>query len=198
MRYTQVLSVPKRPKTAIRPIVKPGKYQTRLTVDGVSETQNFELFISPHETFTRKETNARYAFWMEMCANVEGSTQKVIAAIKLKDDVAAKINTTKDDSASDDTITKAESQAEVIYTLVNEYESTFISTGRTLAEIINLPATILSKMAFLSGILEVSEGPANQSMKDVYADLINQSIEAHTTFDSNIKIELGKLEGILK
>lgn len=198
MRYTQVLSVPKRPKTAIRPIVKPGKYIARLTVDGVVQTQTFNLFISPHENFTKKETDARYDFWMEMYAQVEATTKEVIAALDLKNEVVSKIKAAKDAGTEVEVIAKAETHAEAIYKLIDGYESTFVSTGRTLAEIINLPATILSKMAFLSGILEVSEGPINQSAKDVYKDLVLQSEETKATFDANIKVELDKLEDILQ
>ena len=57
-----VSSVPKRPATPIRPFVKPGKYQAKLTVDGATETQEFEIFISPHETYTKKETDANMRF----------------------------------------------------------------------------------------------------------------------------------------
>jgi photosystem II stability/assembly factor-like uncharacterized protein len=198
MRFTQVTPVPKRPATAIRPIVKPGKYQVKLTVDGDSETQVFEMFLSPHETYTKEETDAKYAFWMEMHDRVETSTQNIIKALKLKEEVDAKVKVLKDAGASKSKVKKAQTQAEVIDTLVTEYEGTFVSTGRTLAEIINLPATILSKMAFISGLLEVSEGPPTQAMKSVYAKLVKETEQAHAKYNSSVKKELEKLEDILK
>ena len=47
MRYPKVSSIPGLPPVVINPIAKPGKYQVRLTVDGESQTQLFELKINP-------------------------------------------------------------------------------------------------------------------------------------------------------
>ena len=41
----------------INPIAKPGTYQVRLTVDGRSESQSFELKINPNEIYTRAQTD---------------------------------------------------------------------------------------------------------------------------------------------
>jgi len=46
MRINRVSSVPMRPPTAIAPIVPPGEYRARLTVDGNVETQSFKVHIS--------------------------------------------------------------------------------------------------------------------------------------------------------
>jgi len=98
---------------------------------------------------------------------------------------------------SADKIEKAEAQAEVIYSLVNEYEGTFVSRGRTLAEVINLPATLLFKMTWINGIMEVSEGPATQSMKDVFASVVKETDEANAKYNSSVKKELEAFNSIL-
>ena len=197
MRITQVSSVPKRPATPIRPFVKPGKYTVKLTVDGVSETQEFELFLNPNESYTKAETDAKFTFWMEMYDNVETSTQNVIKALKLKEEVAAKIQAANTSGVSADKIEDAEKQAEVIYSLVNEYEGTFVSRGRTLAEVINLPATLLFKMTWINGIMEISEGPATQSMKDVFASVVKETDEANAKYSSSVNKELEAFNSIL-
>jgi len=198
MRLTMVSSVPKRPATPIRPFAKPGKYQAKLTVDGVSETQTFEMLLNPNENYSKEETDAKFAFWMEMYDNVEASTQNVITALKLKDEVAVKVKAFKDGGASDKKVKKAETQAELIYNLANKYESIFVSTGRTLAEVINLPATLLFKMTWINSIMEVSEGPATQSMKDVFADVVKETEDANATYNSSVKEELGKFNKLIK
>ena len=198
MRLAMVSSVPKRPATPIRPFVKPGKYRARLTVDGVAETQDFEVFLNPNENYTKEETDAKFAFWMEMYHNVETSTQNVITALKLKEEVAAEIEAAKAAGEKNKKIEKAEAQAEVIYTLVNNYEGTFVSRGRTLAEVINLSATLLYKMTWINGIMEVSEGPATQSMKDVFASVVKETDAANAKYNSSVKEELVKFEKIIK
>jgi hypothetical protein len=198
MRISRVSAVPKRPPTAVSPIVPPGKYKAKLTVDGVSETQDFEIFMSPKEKYTQAEADAKFAFWMELYNTAESSTQNVIKALKLKEEIAAKIESSKAAGADAGTIEDAEEQAEVIYALVDKYEGTYVSTGRTLAEVINLPATILFKMSFMSGILDHSEGPVTNNMKEVFKNLVEQSKSADAEYNSNIKVELAKLDEILK
>ena len=46
----------------INPIVKPETYQVRLTVDGESQTQSFDLKMNPNETYTQAQADAKYAF----------------------------------------------------------------------------------------------------------------------------------------
>ena len=81
---------------------------------------------------------------------------------------------------------------------MDDYEGTYVSTGRTLAEVINLPATILFKMSFISGILDGSEGPVTSSMKEVYKDLVVQSKEADGKYNAEIENSLAKLDKLLK
>ena len=196
MRYTQVTSVPNRPATAIRPIVKPGKYSAKLTVDGFSHIETFEMFISPHETFTKAETDSKHEFWMAMHKQVETTTQHIIKALHLKEETAKKVSAYKANGGSNGKAINA--QAEVIYNLVNTYESTYVSTGRTLAEIINLPATILSKMAFLSSILEVSEGPVTKNMQLIYEKLVKDSKDVDKKYNKAIAKATKKLKRTLK
>jgi hypothetical protein len=194
MRYPLPSSVPGRPATKIQPFAKPGKYQARLTVDGVSQTREFELFINPNEPYTREQTDAKFAFWMELYQNVEASTQNVLAALKEKEDVAAKVQAAKDSGASTSKVNAMQEQAAVITRLVDDYESTFVPVGRTLAEIINQPAKIFTKMIWLHNMMEVTEGPVSQSMLDVYAMLNQQRDAANLEYRKNIEDALEKFE----
>jgi len=197
MRINRVTSVPKRPPTAISPIVPPGKYTAKLTVDGQVETQKFEIFMSPKEAYTQEQVEAKFAFWMDMYSAAENSTQNVIAALKTKEEVTAKVEAFKTSGASSGKIKKAEQQGKVVTTLVSNYEGAYVSTGRTLAEVINLPATILFKMSFMSGILDHSEGPVTQSMKTELKQLVADSKSVDDHYNGAIKEELAKLDKIM-
>ena len=197
-RYPMVTAVPGRPATNIRPHAKPGKYQARLTVNGVSQTQDFELHINPNEPYTQEQSDAKFVFWMDLYQNVEASTQKVLAALKVKEDVAAKVQAMEESGVSDSTVKQAEQQAAAINTLVDEYEATFVPVGRTLAEIINQPAKIFTKMIWLHNMMEVTEGPVSQSMKDVYAELNQQRDAANLEYKKNIEAALSKFESVSK
>jgi photosystem II stability/assembly factor-like uncharacterized protein len=198
MRINRVTSVPKRPATAIAPIVAPGKFTARLTVDSVVENQDFEVFMNPKESYTQKQANDKFAFWMDMYNSAESSTQKVITALKLKEETTLKLEAFKKSNPSSENIKKAEQQIEVINNMVTAYEGTYVSTGRTLAEVINLPATLLFKMSFMSGILDHSEGPVTQSMKTEYQLVVEAATTADEKFNSDIQKEIDKLDNILK
>ena len=133
-----------------------------------------------------------------MYENVETSTQNVITALKIKEDIAAQIQNAKDDGLSAASVANAEKQAEVINELVDKYEATFVSTGRTLAEVINLPATLLFKMTWINGIMEVSEGPPTQSMIEVFESVKVETEAANANFNNEVANEVAKLEALLK
>jgi len=196
MRYPIITAVPGRPATAIQPFARPGKYQARLTVDGHSQTQAFELFINPNEPYTREQTDDKSAFWMELYHNVESSTQDVLAALKVKQDIAVQVQAMKDAGASGSKLKAAEQQAAVITTLVDDYEATFVPVGRTLAEIINQPAKIFTKMIWLHNMMEITEGPVSQPMLDVYARLNEERDAANLEYRNNISEALEKFEAV--
>ncbi len=92
----------------------------------------------------------------------------------------------KDSAASKQQLEAAEEQAAVIAELVDTYESTFVATGRTLAEVINLPAKIFTKMIWLHNMMEVTEGPVTASMLEVYEQLNAERDKANTNYRESI------------
>jgi hypothetical protein len=100
----------------------------------------------------------------------------------------------KDASAGAGKIEAAEQQSAVIAEVVDKYEETFVSTGRTLAEIINLPAKIFTRMAWLHNMMEVTEGPVTASMMDVYGQLNDLRDVADAEYQDKITEALAKFE----
>ena len=132
---------------------------------------------------------------MDLYNNVEASSQNVLAALRIKEDAAAKVQAMRDSGASSKVVT-AEEQAAVIAELVDAYEGTFVSTGRTLAEVINLPAKIFTKMVWLHNMMEVTEGPVTASMRDVYDRLNVLRDETNAEFQTNIAEAQKKFDAV--
>ncbi len=194
MRYPLPPTVPTRPPTPIRPIAKPGTYTARLTVDGVTQDSAFELSISPHEPYTREQTDARMVFWLDLYENVLTSTDNVLKALELKEETAARVQAMKDSGASAADVAAAEEQVAIIAEAVDTYEATFVPTGRTLAEIINLPAKIFTKMIWLHNMMEFTEGPVTEPMKEVYGRLNELRDAANAAYDEQVTAALAKLD----
>jgi hypothetical protein len=133
---------------------------------------------------------------MDLYDNVETSSQNVLAALKIKEDVNARVERMKESGARNSKVKAAEKQAAIVAELVDRYEATFVPTGRTLAEIINLPAKIFTKMIWLHNMMEVTEGPVTQSMRDVYTQLNEERDEANLDYKKNISEAMEKFESV--
>jgi hypothetical protein len=168
----------------IQPIAAPGKYTAKLTVDGVVQSSSFTLSISPHESYSKKQLQAKKKFWMELYNTAKANTQKIKKALATKEDVLAKAESAKG----------AQAQADEVARIVDEYKAVYIPKGRTLAEIINQPAKINSKMVWLHNMAELSEGPATQSMKDQFAEIKKVMTAEDATYEKNMKKALAKFE----
>jgi photosystem II stability/assembly factor-like uncharacterized protein len=187
MRYPLPPVIPTRPPTPVMPIARPGTYTARLTVDGVVQESQFELLINPKEMYTRGETDARMAFWMEVYDYVVENSNAIIAALALRDDAAARVEALKASGASATAIAEAEKNAGIIAEAATEYEATFVATGRTLAEIVNLPPKIFSKITFLHQLVETSEGPPTAVMKTQFEKLVELGTEATAEYQAKVK-----------
>ena len=197
MRYPLPATIPGRPPTAIQPIAKPGRYTAKLTVDGVSQTRDFRLLMNPHEPYTPEQADERFAFWMDLYENVKASSQKVIEALQVKEDVAARLDALKSSGADAARIAAAEEKASVVTGLVDEYEASFVATGRTLAETINLPAKIFTRMIWLHNMMEVTEGPVSTPMKEAYDRINTERDAANKKYRDNISGALKAFEAEL-
>ena len=198
MRINGVSNVPGRPATAVLPIVPPGKYSVKLKVDGVEEVEDFELFMNPKEPYSQEQADGKFEFWKELYNAAESRTQKVLNALAKKKETEDKLKNYKSSGVKQSKIEKAEAQAQIIYKIVDEYEGAYVSTGRTLAEVINLPATILFKMSFMSGILDHSEGPVTEQMKAEFKKVLEEADNADAKYESSIDPELSKFDKLVK
>jgi len=153
------------------------------TVDGTSQTQGFLLSMNPNEPYTQEQADERFEFWMAVYEDVEATTQRAIAALALRDDVLARLEEFKACGADAASLRVAEESAAAVTKLAEGYEAIFVSTGRTLAEIINLPAKIFTKLAWLNNMMEVTEGPVTTPMKEAYARTITERDAANQLYD---------------
>jgi hypothetical protein len=183
MRYPSVSAIPGLPPVLIKPYAKPGTYQVRLTVNGESQVQTFELEVNPNETYSREETDAKGEFWMRLHAKAEEGVQAVLivkaAQEKLVEAAAA-------DGASDE----LKAQAALIDRLSSDFIGSMVATGTTLVQIISEPTKPLSKLVTLHNIMETSEGPPNQPLREVYARAAAEIDKAIATFSSVLETEM--------
>jgi hypothetical protein len=187
MRYPSVSAIPGVPPVKINPIAAPGTYQVRLTVDGQSQTQSFELKMNPNETYTREQTDAKGQAWMQLYAKAEQGVQSVLRAQAAREKMAEALE-------SDDAPKKLKAQAEAIDELSEKFIKSVAATGRTLVQIISEPTKPLSKLVTLHNIMEHSEGPPNQPWLEVYTKVATEIDAIIASFDTALDAEIAKFE----
>ncbi|MDJ0835472.1 MAG: glycosyl hydrolase [Acidobacteriota bacterium] len=166
MTYPDATPVPGRPPAGIVPMAGPGKYLVRLTVDGESQTRPFELRINPNETWTEEDTDARFALWIKIRDIADNMNRAIIASretvVKLKASGGGAGNV-KDLEAKQIAL-----------------ESSLVPVGKTLVQIANEPAKLVTKLATVHHMLYSSEGrPPKQAYEVV--DTLSKEIEAEIT-----------------
>jgi hypothetical protein len=82
--------------------------------------------------------------------------------------------------------------------LAQDYVDSMVATGATLVQIISEPTKPLSKLVTLHNILEHSEGPPNQPMREVYAKVTEEMDTNMKAFDEALKTEMAKFEELAK
>ncbi len=186
MRYPRVSAIPGVPPVVMNPIAKPGTYQVRLTVDGQSQTQSFELKLNPNETYTREQTDAKAEVWMALYAKTEEGIQAVLRAQEAQ---AKAGEVLESGSASAD----AKAAAQAVDQLATDFIASMVATGRTLVQIISEPTKPLSKLVTLHNIMEHSEGPPNGPWLQVYEKTAAE-IDAHiASYEKAVSAEMKKM-----
>lgn len=163
MNYPDAKSVPGKPAPGIIVMAKPDTYQVRLTVDGKTQTQPFELKINPNETWTKVDTDARFDLWMKIRSVTENANLAVIDALNVSESVQKEAATKKSP--------KARELAAKIEQAAQDFQGMLIPVGKTLSEIANEPSKLLSKLATVSHMLYSSEGRPTKSAYAVVEEL---------------------------
>jgi photosystem II stability/assembly factor-like uncharacterized protein len=186
MRYPKVSAIPGVPPVVVNPIAKPGIYQVRLTVDGESQTESFELKLNPNETYKPEETDAKAEAWMALYAKTEQAIQVVLKAQAAQ----RKAKSVLEGNAS----AEAKAAAKAVDQMATDFIASMVATGRTLVQIISEPTRPLSKLVTLHNIMEHSEGPPNGPWLQVYEKTAAEIDAAMAAFDQALAAEMKKMD----
>jgi hypothetical protein len=157
MNYPDANPVPGKPAPGIVVMAKPGKYQVRLTVDGQSQAESFELKINPNEKWTKADTDARFELWMKVREITDNANQSIIESRE-------KVAVLKERGVDANMLKEIE-EAQAAF------ESSLVPVGKTLVQIANEPAKPLPKLATVHHMLYSSEGRPPKSAYAVVAEL---------------------------
>jgi len=164
------------------PKIVPGTYQVKLTVDGSTMTENFEVRADPRLTTTA----ADYAKQLDLSLKIRDKLNETHNAIISIRDVKKQV---------DDLVKRVGSQSKPIADAgtaltkkLTEVEDALYQTkNQSSQDPLNFPIRLNNKLAALGGVVSQSEMPPNEQSYAVYDELV-----------AEINAQLSKLAQIMK
>ncbi len=148
----------------IGPALLPGPYQVRLTVDGESQTRDFEIRMNPRsveEGVTMADLEQRFEFAMQLRDRVSEANDAVIQIRDLQTEIQDRMNRTERPSTEELAQLIRESLAEV-------EEAIYQTRSRSGQDPLNYPIRLNNKLAALLNLVEGSENRPTDQSYDVY------------------------------
>jgi photosystem II stability/assembly factor-like uncharacterized protein len=149
------------------PVIVPGTYKVRLTADGKSQTQSFEVKKDPRLATTTED----YARQLEVALQIHGKLGQANDAViqirdvrKQLDEYAARVKDRKVVDAAKALAKKLTAVEEELYQTKN----------RASQDPLNFPIKLNNKLAVLLGVVESSDDPPTLQSTQVYEELASQ------------------------
>jgi hypothetical protein len=156
MNYPDAISVPGKPPAGIVVQAKPGTYQAKLTVNGESQVQNFDLHMNPNESWTQADADARFDLWWRIRTITENANMVIIGALEMG---------------------KAAGEGSELDQQAQAFTGKLLPIGTTLSEMANEPTKLLAKLSSVNWMLIMSEGHPTQSAYEV-VNMLEEEIDA--------------------
>jgi photosystem II stability/assembly factor-like uncharacterized protein len=163
------------------PRILPGSYQVKLTVDGQTMTETFEVKADPRLT----TTPADYAKQLDLSLKIRDKLTETHNAIIQIRDVKKQIDDLVKRVGGPGTI--ADSGKSLIRKLTDVEEALYQTKNQSSQDPLNFPIRLNNKLAALMGVVSRSETPPNDQSIAIYDDLTRQ-----------IDAQLAKLSQIMK
>jgi hypothetical protein len=170
MNYPDVVGIPGKPPAGIIVQAKPGSYIARLTVNGKSQEQSFELHMNPNETWKQSDADARFELWWRIRDIFEKANTTILASMDMA---------------------KEAGEGSEIAKRSAEFSGKLVPMGANLSQIANEPSKLLSKLQTVHWVLFQSEGRPPQSAYDV-VDMLDKQIDAEVAAWNKIAAKAGK------
>jgi len=170
MNYSDAISVPGKPPAGVVVQAMPGTYKAKLTVNGESQVQSFELQMNPNETWTQADAEARFDLWWRIRTITESANKVIIGALEMSE------------AAGKDSELAKQAKA---------FTGKLLPIGTTLSEMANEPTKLLAKLSTVNWMLVHCEGRPPQSAYDV-VDMLEEQIDAEVAAWTEFAAKAGK------
>ena len=190
MRYADAEELPGDPfteKSITGALAPPGEYQARLTVDGKSQTETFEIYIDPGVNASEEAMQAQFDMWQE----VNGKLSETHRAVKRLRRARARVKTmaemVSESEADEETKRAVQERADQIAEQLGEVESELVQPEAKVAfDRLRLQTMLNAKLHNLISVIAAADAAPPRQAHDVFEELSNQ-----------VDAQFDKLESIL-
>jgi photosystem II stability/assembly factor-like uncharacterized protein len=170
------------------PRVPPGKYQVRLTVDGKSQTQPFEVMKDPRLTTTTEEYTKQVTLALQVRDKLSETNQGVIRIREVRKQL--------EDYTKRDDKRVADAAKALIGKLTAVEEELYQTKNRASEDPLNYPIKLNNKLAHLLGVVSGGDYQPTAQSYMVYEDLathVNGQLKALNTLMTSDLAAFNKL-----
>jgi photosystem II stability/assembly factor-like uncharacterized protein len=145
------------------PAASPGAYQVRLTVNGKSETQSFELKKDPRLATSDEDFAKQLSLALQIRDKLSETNGGVIRIREVRKQL--------EEYAKRDDKKVADAAKDLIGKLTKVEEELYQTKNRASEDPLNYPIKLNNKIAYVMGVVESSDNPPTAQSYRVYEDL---------------------------
>ena len=159
-------------KSTTGALAPPGTYQVRLTVDGESQTESFELYVDPRVGSSQEDMLAQFELWQEVNAKLSQTHQAVKRLRRARERVKAMAETVADSAADEQTSNAIQERADQIAEQLSEVEGQLVQPDAKVAfDRLRLRTMLNAKLHNLISVIASADEKPPQQTYDVFEKL---------------------------
>jgi photosystem II stability/assembly factor-like uncharacterized protein len=181
----------------IGPLVNPGTYTLKLHVAGKEQTASLVVEADPRVQIAAADLDEQLKFALQLRDDLDNLAKAVNGVRALKKQLLAQHELLKGQSQAD----AVTSSAKELYKKLDELEEKLHNPrAKVTYDILAQPggAKLYSQLAYVFAILNDSDGPPTQGMRDVYAEQAKELQSLTTSYQSVVQGELARLNDAAK
>ena len=165
-------------KSVTGALAPPGVYQVRLTVDGKSQTQAFELYVDPQVGSSQEDLQAQFELWQEVNAKLSETHQAVKRLRRARERVKSMAEMVADSAADEQAKGAIQERAEQITVQLSEVEGQLVQPKAKVAyDRLRLHTMLNAKLHNLISVVSSADERPPQQTYDVFEHLSAQTDE---------------------
>ena len=176
MRYPDAKKVPNAVMWGgrhIGPKAVPGEYKVKMTLNGKSQTQSFNILKDPRINTTQSDFQDQFDLLMDIRNRTTEINEKILTIRSIKDQINTLTGLMKESGFKDENVTKA--GQELVKSLSTIEERLIQVKSKSRQDPLNYPIRLDNKIAALVGVVSSVDAKPTAQSYDVLEDLVEQA-----------------------